>query len=376
MMHNIFHSLELARLKVRLRNLIERNSESEYSLLAVPLEELTVSEEDKISKYWDRLKPSVKGSGLPAGKKYLTGFKLFKTLEHFDPRWIVGPIMYPRMILALEDPVFESALVHKAGYSMYLSQIRQPNNLIKCINGQYFDERMKPINQDDAIGTIKREGEAIIKSTYGSSQGKSVSKVTSNDDICKIFASYKGNFVCQELIKQSSDLAKYHPSSVNSLRVVSLFINGRLSICVIILRIGQADSIVDNAGAGGIMIACDTEGNLREYGYDHFGNRHYDNGEGLRFKGQRIENMDKVLEAVYRYHPYYFPTMGLVAWDWSIGEDGEPILIEVNLGGLQFYPDITTTQLAKGAPFFGDRTDEVITFVNDHQERIWKGLKV
>lgn len=376
MIRRLLRNVDSSRLRFHLRNLINGILVSEYSSFSLPLNELTEEEIHKIKKYWRNLKPNINGTGLPTDRKYLTGFRLFKTLEYFDPRWIVGPIMYPRMILALEDPLFESALVHKAGYSMYLSKIKQPRNFVKCIDDQYFDEEMRPVTRNEAVEIINSSKEAIIKSTYGTSQGKSVSKITPKDDVRSVFDSYKGNFVCQELIKQSPDIAKFHPKSVNSLRVITLFINGKLSICAIILRIGQSDSIVDNAGAGGLMIGCDEEGYLRDYGYDHCGDRRFDNSEGLRFKGQRIANMDKVVEAVKTFHPYYFPTMGLVAWDWSIGVDGEPILIEANLGDLQFYPGITTTQLAKGSPLFGDRTEEVIDFVNAHESRIWKALKV
>ncbi len=360
-----FNTLILRR---RLRNLIYSINKDEYDSFKIDKKELTNGEKELVTNIWGRLK-------FAPPHLYYAGIQMFKSAEHFSPLWLTAPAMYPRIILALEDPVFQSALVHKAGFSTYLEKIKQPRNIVKCMDGQYFDEDMNPISKSDAIDILSKEKSSIIKSTYGSCQGKSIQKICPNENISKILDEYHGNLVCQEIIQQSPEMAKFHPSSVNTFRVVSLFINGHLSICEIILRIGQSDSIVDNAGAGGIMIGCNENGQLRDYGYDHFGTKHFDNGNGLKFKGQVVD-ISRVLESTRKYHTYYFPTMGVVAWDWSIGKDNAPIFIEANLGGLQLFPDITTSQLAKGAPFFGDRTEEVIDFTNSHEDRIWKGLKI
>ena len=52
----------------------------------------------------------------------------------------------------------------------------------------------------------------------------------------------------------------------------------------------------------------------------------------------------------------------LISWDFAIGQDGEPILIELNLtyGGL-------STHLLSNGPLFGDRTPEILARVyNKH----------
>lgn len=376
MIGDIIYRLRREHLKIRMNHIIESENIKDYASFTCNLQKLSDVEIRSIQDLWGRMRPRVKGLFSPVQEKYLTGHRLFKTLEYFDPKWLVMPVLQPRITLAMEDPIFESGLVHKAGYSMYLSEIKQPRNIVKCIDGQYFDEKMRPVNKEDAIKLLRNSGEAIVKTPYRSCKGRSIIKITQNDDLSRILDEYHGNLVCQDIIRQSADLSRLHPESVNSLRIISLFINGELSICVVDIRIGQGDSITDNAGAGGMMVGIHRDGTLHDYGYDHSGNRHYDNGAGITFKGYRINNLDKVLEKIKIYHPYYFPTMGLVAWDWSIDETGEPVLIEVNLGDHAMYPGITTTQLAKGAPLFGDRTEEVIDFVNAHEDRIWQRLNM
>ena len=45
----------------------------------------------------------------------------------------------------------------------------------------------------------------------------------------------------------------------------------------------------------------------------------------------------------------------LISWDFTVGEDGEPVFIEMNLkyGGTMYH------QLSSG-PFFGEDSDEIL----------------
>lgn len=70
---------------------------------------------------------------------------------------------------------------------------------------------------------------------------------------------YKEGFVIEELIVQSKWLSQFHPRSVNTLRINTVNYGGGRQVDVKwpVLRIGTGDSIVDNAGAGGIFGAVD-----------------------------------------------------------------------------------------------------------------------
>lgn len=68
-----------------------------------------------------------------------------------------------------------------------------------------------------------------------------------------------GPFVVEELIHQSPEMARLHPSSINTLRVVTFCNGGNVDILLALLRIGVGNSVVDNGGAGGVMANVDID---------------------------------------------------------------------------------------------------------------------
>lgn len=69
----------------------------------------------------------------------------------------------------------------------------------------------------------------------------------------------EGPFVVEELIQQGAEMAQLHPSSINTLRVVTLRNDDNVDILLALLRIGVGNSVVDNGGAGGVMANVDIE---------------------------------------------------------------------------------------------------------------------
>lgn len=65
--------------------------------------------------------------------------------------------------------------------------------------------------------------------------------------------------VLEELIIQSSTMKKLHPGSVNTVRVPTFRGKDGIQLVMPFLRVGVGDSVVDNAGAGGILVAVDPE---------------------------------------------------------------------------------------------------------------------
>ena len=76
---------------------------------------------------------------------------------------------------------------------------------------------------------------------------------------------------------------------------------------------------------------------------------------GAVFSDSVIPNFDECKDLVCKLAPRITSFSRLTSWDLSITEDGEPILIEVNLayGGLFFH------QIANG-PVFGNITKDII----------------
>lgn len=70
---------------------------------------------------------------------------------------------------------------------------------------------------------------------------------------------YGGQFIVEELIVQSHEMAKFHPASVNTVRIPTIRLDDETIIVHPFMRIGQHGKSVDNGGAGGIICAVDVD---------------------------------------------------------------------------------------------------------------------
>lgn len=168
----------------------------------------------------------------------------------------------------------------------------------------------------------------------------------------------------QEIIEQHPDLAIIHPSSVNTVRTISLLYNAKIHILSSVLRMGVNGNIVDNASAGGITCGIERNGQLKNVGYSANGVRYDRHPQGFEFHNCIVPSYDRVLELVKEQHKK-MAHFRLISWDFAIDIDREPVLIEANLknGELDFH------QFNNG-PLFGDLLDRMLTeiFVDKREQ--------
>lgn len=84
---------------------------------------------------------------------------------------------------------------------------------------------------------------------------------------------YNGSFIVEELIVQDSEMAKFHPSSVNTVRVPTIRMDDDVIVFHPFMRIGQGGKSVDNGGAGGIICSVDVELGKLTAAADEHGNQ-------------------------------------------------------------------------------------------------------
>ena len=144
--------------------------------------------------------------------------------------------------------------------------------------------------------------------------------------------------VIEEFITQHPEMSKLSPSSVNSLRFVTISSNKKpvsddgkkLAVVYSMVRIGRGKSIVDNLHSGGMVSNVDMEtGTLETHGADRNGKMFATHPEtGVTIKGFKIpyfnEAREMVIEAIKKNC-----VEGYLGWDIAISESG-PKLLEVN----------------------------------------------
>ena len=139
-------------------------------------------------------------------------------------------------------------------------------------------------------------------------------------------------FIIEETIENREDISRLNPSSLNTLRVVTITDkNGNVHILTIILRMGIGNSITDNAHAGGIACCIDpVTGCFHEYGRtlkdDKFSAHPT---TGVKFADCRIPDIDECMAIVYNIAKKE-PSARLVGWDVALTKNGIEVL-EANI---------------------------------------------
>jgi len=134
----------------------------------------------------------------------------------------------------------------------------------------------------------------------------------------------------EELIRQAPELAAFHPASVNTVRIPTLFLGGRALVYHPFLRTGIGPSIVDNGGSGGILAGIDpATGTVETAGRDESGiyyEKHPDTG--LVFRGFQVPQWPELL-ALADQLCRIVPTNRYTGWDFALTAQGW-ILVEAN----------------------------------------------
>ena len=294
-------------------------------------------------------------------------YELFKSICGFDCRFLSHQIYLPIVARLLNDYKITQLLEHKSllGY-LVPGLLRTPKCYIRVFNHEFYDDKMHQISVEEAVDICGTLDEFVIKDSSSTSGGESFkivslfgkSKIEKKAFLKDFFQSKTKDIVIQERLKQHHSMIKYNSSSINTLRITTLYLNGVCNCLSVILRMGQQGMTVDNCGAGGILVGVSENGELSEVGYDNHLNRFY-GVNGVVFKNQKIDQLPKIIAMVIENHVNQYSLCKLIGWDICIDVNNEPVVVEINSS----QPGIFFEQICTG-PIFGNRTQEVIDYCN------------
>lgn len=141
----------------------------------------------------------------------------------------------------------------------------------------------------------------------------------------------EGRYLAEEFVQSCKELAAFHPSSLNTLRVITFRNGDRFEVFGGGLRVGNNGLCVDNAHGGGIFCEIDPEsGKIITDGLDEYSNSYVTHPmTGVPFKGMQIPRWKEVVELCNEASKE-LPCLRVVGWDVAILEDGTLELIEGN----------------------------------------------
>jgi len=248
--------------------------------------------------------------------------------------------------------------------------IRIPKTLIGNSYGTYYVDagsKRKIADFQSVCELIKNTEKVVIKPAVGTSSGKGVKICKFHDGIDEytgmpakeILRPYKENFVIQECIENCIELKALHDDSVNTLRIVTYILDGKLHHLPLALRIGCNGNKVDNGHAGGLGIGLSDEGYLNEYAFTEFEKYKEHPNSKITFHHYLIPNVPKAIHMACLCHTKT-PQVKMISWDITIDKDLEVVLIEANMFGQSIWPP----QLLHGLSAFGKNTSKMLRIIS------------
>lgn len=286
----------------------------------------------------------------------------------YSPEYVGSDIHYYNVEWSRIDYDYLRAFLDKNYMDVVLPCVKHPVTLIRKIHGQYLDVDFNPMSKPQAIDKLYENLDPgiVVKISRSSSGGKGVrflGKGSTKEDISEAL-DVDPDVAVQLVMRQHPEMAKMNASSVNTIRIICIILDGESIPLSAVVRIGNSGSRVDNFSSGGVGCGVKPDGRLNDCGYTQKGERYDVHPNGFVFSEGFVPNFDKVLEAVKRCH-MRVPMFGVASWDIAIDEDGEPVLIEYNVGGA----GIDIHQYNNG-PLYGKYRERIISDAfNNYAER-------
>ena len=253
-------------------------------------------------------------------------------------------------------------LQHKCHLKYILPPENRAQVIVQKVDGHFITEENVEMTEYQAIELLKQNPVFVAKIARGTGSGKGVQRIDLNtiDDkdafLHKLVSPEDMEF--EQIIRQSDFMSRFNASSVNTIRFVTLNINGNCTVLSAFLRMGADGTFVDNfCSKRGILVGIDQEGHVNPFGINHEYEKQYKSPTGLILDGIQIPNYDSIKEQIISFHQR-MPFANLIGWDVAIDINEKPVVIEINLDSAL----IELHQVFNG-PIFGDRLEEVIQYI-------------
>ena len=279
---------------------------------------------------------------------------------NFDVRYIPEDLMMTDIEGYLNDWSSAHGVDNKNNYQFYFSDVKQPQSVFHKMRGVWHLGDYRVCSFEEAVESASQYKMIVTKYALDAGKGASLRFWKQKDGIDalrSLMNSLPADAVGQEFVSQHPKLAAFNPSSVNSVRIVTLIFEEQIHVLAAYLRMGQDGALLDNVCAGGLCCSILPNGELRPFGYDKHAKRVSRHPAGIDFAGFRVPGYANIVETAKKLHGR-MGNFRIISWDFAVDENEQPIFIEMNLkyGAMEYH------QLQNG-PLFGDMTDRLLNEV-------------
>lgn len=187
----------------------------------------------------------------------------------------------------------------------------------------------------------------IIKQVSGGGgKGIFISNVVSTEERKELFKELiSKEYIVEELIEQEPVISSLNPTSVNTLRVYTVYHENEIYVTGATLRIGNGPGCTDNYSSGGLAAEIDVDtGMVISRAVSQNGESVYIHPvTGKPILGVIVPKWDEVKRVVKQAHSLV-PELGYIGWDVVVCKDGNITFLEANTCAgveLQQHPGLT-----------------------------------
>ena len=288
-------------------------------------------------KYVDKINPYFKQWGFKVSQldaEYYSRVSGIRA-DHYVTRSMAVHYIYPYLdrydfVPAYMDKNMQKRLLGLPDDEL---QVLMPEEVIYNSNGVFYNSKGQELTREAALDTILAyKQNTILKpsvESYGGHGVQMVSSETNRQEYESLFEKYSRDYTFQKVVIQHPVMAKFNPSSVNTVRVVTYRnFSGKRKILYACMRFGGEGSVMDNVCSGGGYTVVNVDTGLltdrKRYSY-------YIMDAPLLPDciPSGVPCWDKIKTAALALHSK-IPQLGIVGWDFTITPDETPLLIEFN----------------------------------------------
>ena len=189
-------------------------------------------------------------------------------------------------------------------------------------------------NDAAALEVICRGKENVFAKHTNDFGGSGISreKITPETDYEALYKRLCDNkqYLVEEQLRQHKKMKTLSPSSVNTIRIVTLYYNNEAHFMYALVRMSNGTSCVDNICSGGMYVSICEDGVIRKPAYCDETGEYYRAHPFTKteFNGFEIPMFEQAVELCKRA-ALVFPKVAYIGWDVAITPDG-PVLVEGN----------------------------------------------
>lgn len=218
---------KLDALRVKLPRKLFARRELKVKKRSQKIKALTPQEKSMVNTFWGNTKVKT---------EYISLYNKYNS--KFDPRYIPDNMYFSEIDTYFNNAVDSIAIDDKNLYDFYFHDVNLPKTIARKVSDSYLDAAHQIIPFEELVEKCLVEKEVIMKKAMNSNSGRGVIfwSIGEGVDALQVMLKSPYDYVVQEVIKQHPIIGSLHESSINTLRIVTLYYKEKIHVLSSVVR--------------------------------------------------------------------------------------------------------------------------------------------